>query len=87
MEQINRATFLNLNNRVDTITYLVDGTKVEFIELSYTEDGIWYKRICYGQNRLIEVWESKNSEIDSCYYIISEFCTIPEFDNILAKIK
>lgn len=87
MKQINRATFLNLSNRVDTITYLVDGTKVEFIELSYTEDDIWHKRICYGQNRLVEVWESKDSEIDSCYHIISEFCTIPEFDNILARIN
>lgn len=87
MKEINHESFLSLDNRVDTITYLVDGIKVNFVELSYTEDDIWQKRICYGQNRLIEVWESKDPEIDSCYYIISEFCTIPEFDDILARIK
>ncbi len=87
MKEINHESFLSLDNRVDTITYLVNGIKVNFVELSYTEYDIWQKRICYGQNRLIEVWESKDPEIDSCYHTISEFCTIPEFDNILARIN
>ena len=87
MKKIHKEHFLEpLNEVFDVVSYQMDNDAVvNFVKLSYTVYTNDTCSLCYGQGRLIQVWESKDSERDSHYQIISEYCQIPELDKVLEE--
>ena len=75
-----------LDEVFDVVSYEMENEAiVDFVEISvkvYNNDTC---RLCYGQNRLIQVWENHEPERDSHYLVISEYCQIPELDKVLEE--
>ena len=53
------------------------------VEISRTKMPTGWSSIVYTQNRLIKVWEYRDSSKELHYQIISKYCEIPEYDRLL----
>lgn len=53
------------------------------VEISRTKMLTGWSSIVYTQNRLIKVWEYRDSSKELHYQIISKYCEIPEYDRLL----